>query len=133
MPNMANITVKKNDGTTDITYTAMIPSAGDKSPAIWRSTTVGSAPSHNPEMRMTSRNNGTGTARRVEVVSQYPTLVTSPADGKVSVADKVVLDLSVVIPQGMPTTDINEAVSQFCNLIAATLVKDSFKAGFSPT
>jgi len=36
MPSMANITVKKNDGTTDATYTALTPSAGDKVSAQWR-------------------------------------------------------------------------------------------------
>lgn len=35
MPNMANITVKKADGTTDVVYTALTPSAGDKTSARW--------------------------------------------------------------------------------------------------
>lgn len=133
MPSIANITVKKNDGTTDITYTAVVPSAGDKSPAIWRSQTVGTAASHQPEFRMTSRANGTGSGRRVDMHAQYPTLVTSPADGRVSVADRLVFDVSVLVPLGMLTADVNEAVSQFHNILAQTLVKDSVKTGFAPT
>lgn len=133
MPQIANITVKKNDGTTDITYTAVVPSAGDKSPAIWRSQTVGSAAAHQPELRMTSRDNGTKTGRRVDLHAQYPTLVTSPADGKISVSDRLVLDVSAIVPLGMATADVNEAVSQFCNAMAVTLVKDSLKTGFAPT
>lgn len=132
MPQVANITVKKNDGTTDVIYTAVAPSAGDKSPAIWRNTTVGNAAAHQPQVQMVSRANGLGTARRVEVTATYPTLVTG-GDGKISVADKVVVTLSGVIPLGMPTIDVNEAVSQLLNFCAAALVKDSFKTGFAPT
>jgi hypothetical protein len=129
---MADITVKKNDGTTNITYTQCVPSAGDKSPAIWRSNTVGTAAAHHPEMRMTSRANGPGTARRVEIHFSYPSLVTG-SDGKVSISDRAIVDMSAVIPQGMPDTDLNEAVSQGLNLLASSLVNGSLKAGFAPT
>lgn len=132
MASLANITVKKNDGTTDITYTGIAPSAGDRSPAIWRSQTIGTAAAHRPELRMTSRSNGTGGARRVEGTYTYPTLVTD-SGGKIQVADKVIVSFSAVIPQGMPDTDVNEAVSQSCHLMATTLVKDSIKSGFAPT
>lgn len=132
MPQIANITVKKNDGSTDVVYTAVVPSAGDKSPAIWRNTTVGSAAAHQPEVQVISRANGPGSARRVELTGKYPTLVTG-SDGKISVADRVVLTVSGVIPLGMPTTDVNEAVSQLLNVAASVLIKDSFKTGFAPT
>lgn len=132
MPAMASITVKKNDGTTDVVYTQVSQSAGDSSPALWRNQTVGSAASHQPAVTMTSRNNGNGTARRVDVTATYPTLVTG-SDGKISVADKVVLTLSGAIPLGMPTTDVNEAVSQLLNVFASVLFKDSFKTGFAPS
>lgn len=132
MPQIANITVKKNDGTTDVTYTAVVPSAGDKSPAIWRNQTVGSAAGHQPQVQMISRANGMNTARRVEATGTYGSLVTG-SDGKISVADKVVLQLSGVVPMGMPTTDVNEAVSQLLNVFASVLFKDSVKTGFAPT
>lgn len=132
MPAMANITVKKNDGTTDVIYTAVSQSAGDTSPALWRNQTVGTAAGHQPSVQMTSRNNGSATARRVDVTASYPTLVTG-SDGKTSVADKVVLTISGAIPLGMPTADVNEAVSQLLNVSASVLFKDSFKTGFAPS
>lgn len=132
MPQMANITVKKNDGTTDVLYTAVVPSAGDKTPAIWRNLTVGTAASHRPDLRIQSRDNGTNSARRVEGVFTYPTLVTG-SDGKVNVADKLVLNVSAVVPKGMPDVDVNEAVSQSANLIASALLKDTMKSGYAPT
>lgn len=131
MPQIANITVKKNDGTTDVTYTYVQPSAGDKSPAIWRSQSVGAMVSARPELRMSARPNGTGTARRVDTSYTYPYTVTG-TDGVTRVQERLNLTLSGLVPAGMPDADVNEAVSQGLNLLAATLTKDSYKAGFAP-
>lgn len=129
---MANITVKKNDGTTDVVYTALAPSAGDKTPAYWRNNTVGVAENQKPEVRMTSKPNGDLSTRQVVTNFSYPSTVTG-SDGKISVAYRLNGTLSFAIPQGMPTADVNEAVSQFLNVCSNTLVKDCYKAGFSPT
>jgi hypothetical protein len=132
MPQIANITIKKNDGTTDVVYTAVVPSAGDKSPAVWRNLTVGTAAGHRPELRLTSRANGTGTARRMDGSFSYPALVTDTT-GKTQVADRFNMQVTGVIPLGMPDADLNEAVAQALNIFAATLLKDSFKTGYAPT
>lgn len=132
MPSIANLVVKKNDGVTDVTFTAEVPSSGDKNPAIWRNQSVGTAIAHRPTLTLSSRNNGTGTARRMEGQLVYPTTVTG-TDGKVTVSDKAIIGVSGVIPLGMPTADLNEAVSQAMNLFVTTLVKDSFKSGYAPT
>jgi hypothetical protein len=132
MPVMANITVKKNDGTTDITYTTVSASGGDKSPAVWRSNTVGTAAGQRPEFRITSRPNGDGTARRVEGSYSYPSLTTG-TDGKINVASRFNLTFSGIVPAAMLDADLNEGVSQSLNLLAQQLIKDSFNAGFAPT
>lgn len=132
MPQMANITVKKNDGITDVIYTAVVPSAGDKTPAIWRNNTVGTAISHRPEVRVTSRDNGTNAARRVDVLAVYPTTATG-SDGRINVVDKAILNASFLVPKGMLEADVNEAVSQTLNLLASTLIKDTVKSGYAPT
>lgn len=132
MPNMASITVKKNDGTTDVIYTALVPSAGDKTPAIWKNQTVGTAMAHRPEMTLISRDNGNSSARRVYDKFTYPTLVTD-TQGKVTVADKLIIETTAIIPKGMPDADVNEAISQCANIHASTLFKDSYKAGYAPT
>ena len=132
MPQMANITVKKNDGTTDITYTDMVPSAGDQSPAVWRSNTVGQAAAFRPELTCVSQANGPRTARRIGLKFTYPSLVTG-GDGKVSISDKAIMEVSFLVPQGMLDADVNEAVSQGFNLLASPLIKDTVKAGFAPT
>jgi len=132
MPSMSNITVKKNDGTTDVVYTAFTPSAGDKTPAAWKNQTVGTAASHRPELKLSSRDNGLNTARRVDGVFSYPSLVTG-TDGKTTVSDKLIINFSAVVPKGMADVDVNEAVSQGCNLVASVLIKDSLKIGYAPT
>lgn len=130
MPAMANITVKKNDGTTDVVYTAVQPSAGDKSPAVWQNQTVGTAVAHRPEFRATAQDNGTNTARRLSVAYVYPSLVNG-TDGRVSVGDKVTFSGSFTLPKNMPVADTNEAASQLSNLIAAALVKEMLKSGYA--
>lgn len=132
MPQLANIVVKKNDGTTDITYTGVVPSSGDKSPAIWRANSVGTAAAFRPELQLSSAPNGTKTARRMPYRYTYPSTVTG-SDGKITVADRLILEGSVLVPTGMTDADVNEAVAQGCNLIASALIKASFQSGFAPT
>lgn len=132
MPQMANITVKKNDGTTDVTYTGVVPSSGDKSPAIWRNTSVGTASAHRPEFQLLSFANGPKTARKLEGKVMYPVLATG-SDGKVNVVDRGWIMVSGILPTTMNDTDVNELVSQAFNLFASALVKDSFKSGYAPT
>lgn len=132
MPSMANITVKKNDGTTDATYTAVVPSAGDKSPAVWRNNGMGTAPAHRTEYSMVSSWNGPRTARKVTVKYMYP-ITAVGTDGKTNVVDRAWRTEEYIIPQTMPDADINEFVSQSANLGVSTLVKDCLKSGYAAT
>lgn len=136
MPQMANITVKKNDGTTDIVYTAKSPSAGDSVPAVWRADSVGSAPSHRPEYRLMSKNTRKGgeEAREMRGTYKYPQLVTDTNLGGLTIVKRdALISFNGVFPKDMPAADINEAVSQAFNLFVSTLNKDSCKDGFAPT
>lgn len=131
MPNMAAITVKKNDGTTDIVWSNVQPSAGDKTPAIWRSQTVGAAPAFQPEFRLWSRSNADNTIRRVEGWVDYKQTAVG-SDSVTRVINRALFKIEGSVPQSMATADLNEAVSQACNLFASTLTKDSLKQGFAP-
>jgi len=132
MPNQADMIVKKNDGTTDITYSAVAASAGDGSPAIWRSNSVGASVAARPEVRMTSRANGTASARRVESQMSYPETITG-SDSIPRVVNRLNVTLTVLRPNGMSDAVADEGVSQFLNVCAHTLFKSSAKAGFAPT
>lgn len=131
MPAMANLTVKKNDGTTDVVYVAQSPSAGDSIPAVWKATSIGSAPAHSPELRLAARDAVKGAKRAVRSTYQYPQIATNTTTGLTSVVDRASADTNWVFPKTMTQADINEFVSQYANLLVATLVKDCVKAGYS--
>lgn len=131
MPSIANITIKMNDGTTNIVYAGVAPSSGDSSPAVWKATTVGSAPAHQPEFRLASREALKGAKRHLRSTYQYPQIATNTTTGLTSVVDRASADTNWVFPKGMSQSDINEFVSQYANLLVSTLVKDCVKAGYS--
>lgn len=133
MPSLANITVKKNDGTTDIVWTGISPSSGDGTQAIWRSQTVGTAPAHQPEIRLASREADGGKKRALRAYFLYPMIATDTTTGVTSVIHRELASVDWTIPKDMAQVDINEASSQFVNLLASTLFKDCVKAGFAPT
>lgn len=130
MPQMANITVKKADGTTDILWTAMAPAAGDKSSAIWRSNTVGASVAQRPELRMQSQGNSQGTQRVIKTNFVYPILATE--NGVVMIKGYVTQVTESKITLTAPDADAKEAVYQGFNLLSSALVKDAVQAGFAP-
>lgn len=133
MPAIANITVKKNDGTTDIIYTGVSPSSGDGVPAVWKSQTVGSAQAHQPELRLLSRDGGKGSKRAMRATYVYPQIATNSTTGITSVIDKAAADINWSVPKSMAQADVNEFASQLANLIVSALVKQCVKDGYSAT
>jgi hypothetical protein len=133
MPSMANITVKKADGTTDIVYAALNPSSGDKVSALWRNETGGASASLRPTFNMVSQWNGARTARRVSVSFQYPFTVTDSTTSITTVKARVPFEFTITIPAEVPDTAVAEAVAQGTNLMVSTLVRDCLKVGFAPT
>lgn len=131
MPSQANITVKKNDGTTDITYTAVQPSSGDGVQAIWKSQTVGSAPAHQPELRCSSRSQSGG-KREIRWTYVYPEIQTNTTTGATSVAFREMAAASFTIDTASATVSIDEAVAQFVNLLASAHAKAVTQSGYGP-
>lgn len=133
MPQMADITVKKADAVTNITYSALTPSSGDKVAAQWRSETAGLAAGLRPTFTMQSQYNGPRTARRVDFTFQYPFTVTDSTTTVTTVKARVPFSGSMTLPVEIPDTVVAEAVAQACNLLVSTLAQSSFKTGFAPT
>lgn len=131
MPTIANITVKKADGTTDVTYTAIAGASGDKTPAVFRNNTVGTTTAERPVLQVQSMSNGPKTARRVNCDFVWP-LVTTDAGGNKVVSGKMSGTASVLVPQNQDPAVIKEQAYQFGNLMAAALIKASFDEGFAP-
>lgn len=131
MPTLANITVKKSDGTTDVVYTAIAGAAGDNNPAMFRNDTIGTTLAERPTLLIRSLSNGPKTARRVNLDFSWP-ITSQDAGGNKVVTGRMVGTASVLIPQNQDVTVIKEQAHQFGNLIGSTLVKSSFNEGYAP-
>lgn len=130
MPQMANITVKKSDGSTDIVYTALTPSAGDKVPAMW-SQNAQSTRSLRPLVSAISQFNGPRDARRVTISGKYPIVRSiNGVDTRVGV---VPIELTVALPLVLTDSESSEACAQFVNLCKSVLLQDVLSSGYAPT
>lgn len=133
MPQMANITVKKADGTTDVVYSALTPSSGDKVSAQWRSETAGASPALRPTAELRSTFNGPRTARRLDFSFQYPYTVTDSTTSVTTVKARIPVSLTMTVPTEIVDSVVQEAVAQAFNLLKSTLISDSFETGYAPT
>jgi hypothetical protein len=132
MPQMANIVIKKADGSTDVTYTTAAPSAGDKSPAVWKNATVGTILAARPTFTLVMADNGTKKARRARSTFHWPKTRVDTA-GNVTVIGGASAESSHLIPQDMTPVEIGEYVAQYANLLACALVKSALIDGYAPS
>lgn len=132
MPQMANITVKAANGTTDVVYTAMTPSAGDSVAASWRQEDAARFAGLRDTVSFETRYNGPRDARRVTISFAFP-YATTDVNGKQSSDAKIPFTFSGVIPLNVPDSAVAEAVARATNFLSTALVRDSLKAGYAPT
>jgi hypothetical protein len=130
---MANITVKADDGTTDVVYTALVASGGDRSPAVWRANASTGTPGQRPELRISSRNNGDNTARRIDGQFTFPSVYTDTNTSTTKVLNRANASFSAVLPADFPDASANEFGAQLGNLLAAALVEEILSTGYSAT
>jgi len=136
MPNMASITVKKFDGTTDIVYDSVSASGGDGSPAVWRQDTGANTAlpiGLRSLFKLWAGNNGPKTARQSKFNFVSPYAVQDSTTTKFSASDRVVIEGIATVPNSIPAANINEAIYQACNLLASSLIKQSIAGGYSAT
>jgi len=130
---MANITVKKADGTTDVVYTAATPSAGDRSPAIWTANAFSGVQGWRPRFEFLTQNNGAGTIRQARFKFSFPSLYTDANTGLQKLLKTVGFDGIAYLPKEMTTTEWKEAWAQLGNLLASSLVRSGIEEGYAPT
>lgn len=136
MAAIANVTVKKFDGVTNIVYDALSGSGGDNSPAVWRQDAGQPAAlpqGLRPLVRVWQAWNGNKTARVARFHIVQPFAVLDSTTGVYSSKDRVVLEGSIVVPQAIPLANIQESVFQSMNFLEASLLKNSVVSGFGPT
>lgn len=131
MPQMANIVVKKADGTTDITWTAVTASAGDSIPARWTSDSAAAIRGHRPTFEQRSQYNGPRTARRVTETIKFPIIRgISGVDTKVG---EQIVELSYLQPVDVTDSEAAECVAQATNLFASVLNRACLNSAYSAT
>lgn len=135
MAAIANLTVKKYDGTTDIVYDALSGSGGDGSPAVWRQDTgVAAAVPFGLRslFKMFTQWNGPKTARQSKFNFVSPYAVQDTTTSLYSAKDRVVIDIIVTAPQAVPPSHLNEAIYQAFNLVSHANVKAAAAVGYAP-
>lgn len=132
MPQLTDITIKKADGTTNVTYSGVVAAAGDKQPAVFRDSSSSLAPAFQPTFEAKGMLNGPRTARRIEGKFTYPVTVTG-TDGAVKLVGTFPIKYDVTVPQNLPAAVAEEAAAQFGNLMASSLVKAMNASGYAAT
>lgn len=129
MAAIANITVKKNDGTTDIVYVAKTGSAGDNSPAVWIADSSALIRGNRTTFQMWTSNNGPRTARKVRCAMNMAALATvNGVETRVATGPA---EVNFTLPSNADEAMLNELVSQFINLLNSASVKAAIKAGYA--
>lgn len=129
MPNMANIVVKKADGTTNYTFTVLSSAAGDGSFAQWRG--EGLNPSLAAALRVKTQWNGKKDQRRTELSGNYPKVETLA--GVNQVTSFVPFSFMASIPQNFTLAEANDAAAVIANAIQSLLIRDTIATGAAPT
>jgi len=133
MPKQANIVVKAPDN-SDVTFTALSGSAGDRVPAIYRNDSDGTLPlGMRPTFRIATQDNGPKTARRLTVDGVWPTVYTDTQTGQKGVLARIPLHLELTLPTNADAYSVGFYSSILLALCASTAVKDSAVAGYAPT
>jgi hypothetical protein len=131
MPLLADITVKKADGTTNVVFVAKQASSGDKNPATWSCDGASVYRSQRPSFSASAQFNGPRTARRVNAKINWP--FTRLVDAVPVIVQRGQLDASVLVPLDLTDTEINEFVHQSCNILASALFKAMASEGYAAT
>lgn len=130
MPAMANITVK-NAANADVVYNAATPSAGDRSPAVWRANSLQAAISLRPTFSVVTRDNAKQDGRVMQAVFKFPVVET--IGGVATRTATMPFTLEGTLPTNVDAALVNDAFTQMGNLFASTLVRSAAAEGYAPT
>jgi hypothetical protein len=127
---MANIAVL-NKAAASVTYNAATPSAGDRSPAVWRANALSAIIGHRPRFQCVTRDNSRQNGRVFEASMSFPIVAT--VDGVDVIVAKVPLQATGTLPTNVDAASVEDAFIQFGNLLASSLIRSVAAEGYSPT
>lgn len=129
MAAIANIVVKASNGTTDVTFTALQGATADE-PAFWQDIASSLIYNNRDILKFRSRNNGTKTARRIEIDAIFP--VRRVENGIEMNKGTIPLSFTVPLPNWATDAEVSEAVDRFINLLSSAHVRSHIKGRFAP-
>lgn len=131
MPQLANLVVKKSDS-ANVTYTALMGSAGDKLPAVWRDETFNAQISNRPLFTLQAKSAKAGAQRILEGKFVYPELVTNTTTNTTTVKTRCIGSFSCTVDQNTSSVAAKDFAAIFGNIIASALVSSSIVEGYAP-
>lgn len=131
MPQMANVTVKAANGTTDVVFVSKVAAAGDSSAARWSVDAANASRQLRPTASVQTAFNGPRTARRVNIQVSFP--IVREIGGVPTQVGAFPGSFSAVVPTIATDAEANEFAAQFTNFIAATLIKEVVSVGYAPS
>lgn len=129
MPQIANITVKQADGTTDIEFTALNGAGGDGSPSLWEVVASNVYSAFRSRLQAISKWNGKRDARHVEIKLSVPETIV--VNGETKLVGTVPVVMTVIRPTTVSDATVKEAVYQAGNLAVTQLCRDMMTSGYS--
>jgi hypothetical protein len=133
MPNMASITVKDVDGTTDRVFTSLNPAGADGSPAVWRWDDSTKLPGERVRFEVSTRWNAQRTARKATYFFDYPITRATAVAGVNEVIGRIQnRGGDWIYPQTASDTQVAQAAKLMSNLLNSALVQSVLATGYAP-
>lgn len=132
MPAMANLTAVDTYAATQ-TYTAATPSAGDRSPAVWRNNASSVIMGQRAVLTVSTRDNAKRTARHLSITHRYPVLYTDATSGVKTIVAMVPLTLEATLPTNVDVSEVRNAFVLAGNLLITSLLRSVAEEGYAPT
>lgn len=133
MPQLADLVILKADGATNVTWSGIVASAGDKSASRHASKSVSTIPAFQPQMSIRTEANGNSAARRVHVNVVYPYTVVDANTGLTTKVSQNTFRGEWSVSQDIPQATTDEFAAQVANLIDTVLLVDVVKSQTAPT
>lgn len=124
---MADITIKKNDGVTDIVWNNSSPGGGDGVPAKWAPSSVGASVAKRPVAKFWMQST-TGATRVARFTTSHP--IVDSVSG--AVVGYITTSEEVKVPAIASDVEVNEAITQSGNLRDHSLIVTSLQQGVAP-
>lgn len=120
-----------NSAEASVTYTMLVASAGDKSPALFRDTASATQPVFQNMSSVSASQNGSGSVRRVTTRYVYPITEVDEA-GNARQTGQIVANVTFSLPLLAKAADAEKAAAYFGNLMASAAFRQIHQTGYVP-